>query len=274
MQIELDEEKEIGSLLMFSASGDTHEMYVALIRYKDRRYISLSRMNRHKSKKTGEEKLTHRNSIWIPISDGKKIGELIYRAAMEAVRLGWDDIYDEDKSGRDVATLEEGEKVFRYSVNICRDAKIFLSVAQDSLEEALGLRVKIPTVAKKLSFTLPQIIRVIDYLEDAGFIKQVRFFDIDTITYSEQFFDILSDTLKILSEPTFQEKIRQRAMQLSKFSQVQVEELDYMDDDDPHLIYWNFCLRFAESEVLKILVKNKVPVSFEITAKGYDWLND
>lgn len=125
MQIELDEEKEIGSLQMFSASGDTHEMYVALIRHKNRRYISLSRMNRHKLKKTGEEKLIHRNSIWIPISDGKKIGELIYRAAMEAVRLGWEDIYDEDKADVYATALEEGEKTFRYSVNICRDARFF-----------------------------------------------------------------------------------------------------------------------------------------------------
>lgn len=139
--------------------------------------------------------------------------------------------------------------------------EVFLSVAKDSLEEELGLTVMVPTVAEKLSLTLPQIIRVVDYLEDAGFIKQVKYCGVDEMNNDEQFIPILSSTLKILSEPTFKEKIQQRAMQLSKYSWEQVEEVDYRDDDAPHVIYRNFCLRFAESEVLKTLVTNKVPVS-------------
>ena len=181
LQIELDEEREIGSIQMFSAIGDTHEMYVALIRYKDRRYISLSRMNRHKLKKTGEEKLVHRNSIWIPVSDGKKIGELIWRAASEAVRLGWEDIYDEKK----------------YSVNVCRDAKLFLSLAKDSLESEFGLTVSVPDVAYRLSFTLPQIIRTIDYLEDAGYIKHVKLFVAEDASDKYPFFDLAPSVMQI-----------------------------------------------------------------------------
>ena len=197
LQIELDEEREIGSIQMFSAIGDTHEMYVALIRYKDRRYISLSRMNRHKLKKTGEEKLVHRNSIWIPVSDGKKIGELIWRAASEAVRLGWEDIYDEKKADRYAAALEEGEKTFRYSVNVCRDAKLFLSLAKDSLESEFGLTVSVPDVAYRLSFTLPQIIRTIDYLEDAGYIKHVKLFVAEDASDKYPFFDLAPSVMQI-----------------------------------------------------------------------------
>lgn len=272
MQLILDEEIEMGSVLMFSASGgDMHEMYVALIRYQDRRYISLSRMNRHKLKKTGEEKLVHRNSIWIPISDGKKIAELIWKAAAEAERLRWDDIYDEEQAARYAAALEEGEKVFRYSVNVCRDARIFLSVAKDSLEDDLGLKVKVATVAEKLSFTLPQIVRAVDYLEDAGYIKHVKLFCDEDIS---EFVGLMPSAVDILLAPDFKERIHERAQQLSKMTDDQVDELNYLDDEDPRLKYWECFMRFAEAEILKAIVTDKVPASFEITAKGYDWLDD
>lgn len=274
MQLKLDEEREIGSIPMFSATGNDHEMYVALIRYKDRRYISLSRMDRHKLKKTGEEKLIHRNSIWIPISDGKKIGELIWRAASEAVRLGWEDIYDEEKANQYATALEEGEKIFRYSVNVCRDAKLFLSTAKDLLEVELGLTVSIPDVAKTLSLTLPQIIRAIDYLEDAGYIKRVKFFSAEVESYSYPFYDLMPSVMEILSYGAFKEKIRQRAMQLSKFSEDQVEELDYLDDDDPRNKCWECFYRLAEAEILTAAVSEKIPASFEISANGYDWLDN
>lgn len=271
VQIELDEEIEIGAVPMFSAGGDDHEMYVALIRYKDRRYISLSRMNRHKLKRTGEVKITHRNSIWIPISDGKKIAELIWRAATEAARLHWEDIYDEDQTARYVAALEEGEKVFRYSVNVCRDARIFLSTAKDSLEDDLGLKVKVASVAEKLSFTLPQIVRAVDYLEDADYIKHVKLFRDEDIS---EFVGLMPGAVNILLTPNFKERIHERAQQLSKMTDEQVNELNYLDDEDPRLKYWECFMRFAEAEILKTIVTDKVPASFEITAKGYDWLDD
>lgn len=274
MQIELDEEIELGAVPMFSAGGDDHEMYVALIRYKDRRYISLSRMNRHKLKRTGEVKITHRNSIWIPISDGKEIAELIWRAASEAERRHWKDIYDESEFARYFDTLEEGEKVFRYSVKVCRDARIFLLTAKNSLEDDLSLKVKVVTVAEKLSFTLPQIIRAVDYLEDASYIKQVEFIRAEDIPNSEENTALLSCALKTLSAESFREKTRQRAQQLDNMTDEQVDELNYLDDEDPRLERWECLVRFAEAEIVQTILSSKIPASFEITAKGYDWLDD
>lgn len=48
---------------------------------------------------------------------------------------------------------------------------------------------------------------------------------------------------------TFEDAITYGAKQLSGFSDEQVEELDYLDDDDPRIKQWNFAKRIAESAV-------------------------
>ena len=47
----------------------------------------------------------------------------------------------------------------------------------------------------------------------------------------------------------FEDAISYGAKQLSGFSDEQVEELDYLDDDDPRIKQWNFAKRIAESAV-------------------------
>ena len=64
-----------------------------------------------------------------------------------------------------VANLEEGEKIFRYSVSVCRNARIFLSAEKDYLEESLGLKVNVRQIAEKLSITLPRF--VVEWAENS-----------------------------------------------------------------------------------------------------------
>lgn len=47
----------------------------------------------------------------------------------------------------------------------------------------------------------------------------------------------------------FEDAITYGAKQLSGFSDEQVDELDYLDDDDPRIKQWNFAKRIAESAV-------------------------
>ena len=71
-------------------NANAKEMNVALVRYRDKRYISLSRISRDVTdRKTKQKKTVHHNSIWIPISLAQDIATLIWRAGKKAEELGW-----------------------------------------------------------------------------------------------------------------------------------------------------------------------------------------
>lgn len=56
----------------------------------------------------------------------------------------------------------------------------------------------------------------------------------------------------------FEDAINYGAKQLSGFSDEQVEELDYLDDDDPRLKQWQFAKRIAESAVYNNFISEQI----------------
>lgn len=85
-QLKLDEEKSICSVNLVNSNAK--EMNVALVRYRDRRYISLSRISKGVTdRKTKKKKTVHHNSIWIPISLAQDIATLIWRAGKRSRKV-------------------------------------------------------------------------------------------------------------------------------------------------------------------------------------------
>ena len=56
----------------------------------------------------------------------------------------------------------------------------------------------------------------------------------------------------------FEDAINYGAKQLSGFSDEQVEELDYLDDDDPRLKQWQFAKKIAESAVYNNFISEQI----------------
>lgn len=56
----------------------------------------------------------------------------------------------------------------------------------------------------------------------------------------------------------FEDAINYGAKQLSGFSDEQVEELDYLDDDDPRLKRWRFAKKIAESAVYNNFISEQI----------------
>lgn len=272
-QLKLDEEKSIGSIELINSNAK--EMNVALVRYRDRRYISLSRISRNVTdRKTKQKKTVHHNSIWIPISNAKKIAELIWQAGVKAEKLGWtDNILSPIEQTLFDEILEEGEKLECCSPTR-KDAKFFLKTAADFIQDVYDLKVNVQSIVEKTQMSGLRAIRAIEYLEDAGYIKQVEMIEDSAISTFAKLLEQPSDFMNIAMVRAVEQAIRERAMKICRFSQEDVDALDYLDDDDPKIKIWYYAKKIAETEVIQTVLDTKVPLSFKITAAGYDWIDE
>ena len=58
-----------------------------------------------------------------------------------------------------------------------------------------------------------------------------------------------------------------------KFNEEVVDSLDYLDDDDPKLEIWSCAKNIARIEIANVFINAQIPITFKITAAGYDWLS-
>ena len=66
----------------------------------------------------------------------------------------------------------------------------------------------------------------------------------------------------------FEDAITYGAKQLSGFSDEQVDELDYLDDDDPRIKQWNFAKRIAENAVYNNYIAEQVAHQQELQRRA------
>ena len=272
-QLKLDEEISIDSVHLVNANAK--EMNVALVRYRDRRYIALSRISRDVTdRKTKQKKTVHHNSIWISISLAQDIATLIWRAGKKTEELGWsDNIMLPVEQTLFEEILEEGEKLECYSPTR-KDAKFFLKTAADFIQDIYDLKVNVQSVVERTKMSGLRAIRVIEYLEDAGYIKQVEMIEDSAISTFAKLLEQPSKFMSIAMVKAVERAVKERAMKICGFEQYDVDALDYLDDDDPKIKIWNYAKKIAEYEVIQTVLDTKVPLSFKITAAGYDWIDE
>lgn len=272
-QLKLDEEKSVGSVNLVNSNAK--EMNVALVRYRDRQYISLSRISKGVTdRKTKKKKTVHHNSIWIPISLAQDIATLIWRAGKEAEKLGWSDyVMSAIEQTLFEEILEEGEKLECYSPTR-KDAKFFLKTAADFIQDVYDLKVNVQPIVEKTKMTGIRAIRAIEYLEDAGYIKQVEMIEDSAVSTFARLLGQPSNFMNIAMVEAVERAVLERAMKICRFSPEDVDSVDYLDDDDPKIKIWNYAKKIAETEVIQTVLDTKVPLSFKITAAGYDWIDE
>ena len=279
LQLNLDEEIVVGNIPLNGMpvagtdkiiyEGDYHIMHVSLVRYKDRRYISISRMHYRKLKRTGEIRKTFRNSIWIPISRVRDVIELLRRAESESDIRHWEDYYISEDLAVSAEMLDESEAKKRILTNVRETARAFLISAANYLENKLTLKVNVKIIAGQLNLSLPLVLRTVDYLEDAGYIKQVERFNNGS---KDKLFEYLPKIFELIPNEDIESVAFEKARKTSGLSEEDVEALDYLDDEDPKISRWNFARRFAETETINELISEQIPISFKITSAGYDWI--
>lgn len=282
LQLTLDEEIVVGNIPLNGMpisgtdkifyDGDYHMMHITLVRYKDRRYIAISRMHYRKLKRTGKIKKTFRNSIWIPISRIKDVIELLKHAEIEADNLHWEDNYIGEDLTVSAQILDEGESKKRRLTNVRETSRIFLISSANYLEDKLTLKVNVKAIAEQLNLSLTLVLRVIDYLEDAGYIKQVEKLNSGNSNAKENLIKYLPKIINLLPNDDIENIISDKAKKISGLSDEVVEFLDCLDDNDPKISRWNYAKRFAETEIISEFIAGQIPISFEITAAGYDWI--
>lgn len=271
-QLNLDEEISVGHIDLFNANAK--EMYVSLVRYRNRRYISLSRISRDVTdRKTKKKKVVHHNSIWIPISDAQKVAELIWQAGKEAEKRGWKDyIMPAVEQALFEEILEEGEKLECCSPTR-KDAKIFLETAADFIRDIYDLKVNVQAIVEKTKMTGIRAIRAIEYLEDAGYIKHVEMIEDSAVSSFAKLLEQPTSFMNSIMVEALDRAVNERAMKICGFEQCDVDAIDYLDDDDPKIKIWHYATKLAEAEVIQTVLDTKVPLSFKITAAGYDWID-
>lgn len=269
-QLKLDNEIPIKSVKIFGFNSP-HEMLVSLVRQKGKCYISVSRIRKN-TDKNGVEKITHRNSIWIPLDFAKEIASIIYTAAQEGEKLGWHDV-DDVVNQTYLFDLIDEEENFEEKFVVRRDARNLLTASANFLSENFTLNVNVKAVVEKIKLSGIRVIRAIEYLEDLGFIKQIESIDSTNISSLTKLLEqpalpIMNyNTTKILNE-----KIFERTVQMTNFNEEDIESLDYLDDDDPKLETWECAKNIAKIEVANVFINSQIPITFKITAAGYDWL--
>lgn len=282
LQLTLDEEIVVGNIPLNGMpiqgsneivyEGDYHIMHVSLVRYKDRRYVSVSRMQYLKLKRTGEIRKIFRNSIWIPISRVKSVIELLSKAEDEADKLHWGDYYIDENLKVSDEVLDEGESKTRLLINVGKMARDFLICSANYLECKLTLEVRVKDISERMKLPLSSVLRVVDYLEDAGYIKQVEKFSVDNSKSKENLTEYLPKIINLLPDDDIEDIISDKAKAISGFSDEVVEALNYLDYRDPKISRWNYAKRFAETEIISEFIAGQIPISFKITAAGYNWI--
>ena len=252
--------------------GDYHITHVSLVRYNDRRYVSVSRMHYHKLKRTGEIRKTFRNSIWIPISRVKSVIELLREAEDEADKLHWEDYYINENLKVSDRVLDEGESKARLLTNVGKMARDFLICSANHLKYKLTLKVSVKDISERMRLSLPSVLRVVDYLEDAGYIKQVEKFSVDNSNSKEKLIEYLPQIISLLPNDDIEEIVSDKAKIIGGLSDEDIEALDYLDDEDPKISRWNYAKRLAETEIIGEFRAGQIPISFKITAAGYNWI--
>lgn len=169
--------------------------------------------------------------------------------------------------------LEEGEKLECYSPTR-KDAKFFLKTAADFIQDVYDLKVNVQPIVEKTKMTGIRAIRAIEYLEDAGYIKQVEMIEDSAVSTFARLLGQPSNFMNIAMVEAVERAVLERAMKICRFSPEDVDSVDYLDDDDPKIKIWNYAKKIAETEVIQTVLDTKVPLSFKITAAGYDWLDE
>ena len=225
-------------------------------------------------RKTKQKKTIHHNSIWIPISLAQDVATLIWRAGKKAEEIGWtDNVMSPIEQTLFEEILEEGEKLECYSPTR-KDAKFFLKTAADFIQDIYDLKVNVQSIVEKTKMSGLRAIRAIEYLEDAGYIKHVEMIEDSAISTFAKLLEQPSEFMNVAMVEAVERAVRERAMKICRFSEEDVDALDYLDDDDSKIKIWYYAKKIAETEVIQTVLDTKVPLSFKITAAGYDWIDE
>lgn len=271
-QLELDEQISIESVKIFGFNNP-QEMLISLVKKNGRCYVAVSRIRKNKDN-NGVEKITYQNSIWIPLDFSKEIAQIIYDAAQEGEKLGWHDIDDGINQNYLLDLFDEDEN-FEEKFVVRRDARNLLTESVNFLSENFTLNVNVKAVVEKIKISGIRVIRAIEYLEDLGFIKQVESVDNTNMGSLMKLLEqpalpvINSNTTEILNK-----KIFERAMQMTNFTAQQAKDIDdFAEEGDPDFDIWNCAKNIAKIEIANVFINSQIPITFKITASGYDWLS-